>query len=78
MVTSRFIPTIMQYFKEGLRLEIRASDEDVRMYLEGQKSHLPKCVQENKELQDFMKTNIIAAANGMCVPILYTSGSAHL
>jgi Cdc6-like AAA superfamily ATPase len=65
--TSRFIPEITEKFDEGLRLEIRASNQDVQRYLDGYMSQLPRYVLRSSDLQDEIKTNIIKAVNGMCV-----------
>ena len=66
-VTSRFIPEITEKFNEGMRLEIRASDQDVQRYLDGHMSELPRCVLSSSDLQDEIKTGIIKAVDGMCV-----------
>ncbi|KAL5331136.1 hypothetical protein ACEPPN_000665 [Leptodophora sp. 'Broadleaf-Isolate-01'] len=63
--TSRFIPDITERFNEGLRLEIRASNQDVQRYLDGHLSQLPGCVLRSLDLQDEIKTNIIEAVDGM-------------
>ncbi|KFY31800.1 hypothetical protein V493_00783, partial [Pseudogymnoascus sp. VKM F-4281 (FW-2241)] len=63
--TSRFIPEIEVQFKNGMRLEIQASDHDVQRYLEGHMSELPTCVLRNSELQGEIKTAIVKAVNGM-------------
>ncbi|KAH0563314.1 hypothetical protein GP486_002120 [Trichoglossum hirsutum] len=65
MVTSRYIPTIMQEFEGSLQLEIRASDEDVQTYLYGQMSQLPQCVMKCESLQELVTKSIVSAANGM-------------
>jgi hypothetical protein len=48
--TSRFIPEITEEFNEGLRLEIRASNQDVQRYLDGYLSQLPGCVLRSLDL----------------------------
>jgi hypothetical protein len=72
-VTSRFIPDIDEKFKEGTRLEIRASNPDVQRYLDGHMSQLPGCVLRSSELQNEIKAEIIKAVDGMYVTsyILY-------
>jgi hypothetical protein len=65
--TSRFIPEITEKFDEGLRLEIRASNQDIQRYLDGYMSQLPGYVLRSSDLQDEIKTNIIKAVDGMCV-----------
>lgn len=46
-------------------LEIRASDQDVKRYLDGHISQLPGYVLRNSELQDGIKSHIIKAVDGM-------------
>ena len=65
--TSRFIPEIDEKFKESIRLEIRASKQDVQRYLDGHMLQLPGCVLRNSKLQDEIKAEIINAVNGMYV-----------
>ena len=65
MVTSRNIPDIIKEFKAALRLEIRASDEDVKRFVAGQVHRLPRCIQRDAALQNLMQDKIIEAANGM-------------
>jgi hypothetical protein len=65
MVTSRFIPDIEEKFKEALRLEVRASDEDVKKFVAGQMDRLPNVVQRNEELKDLVKNEITQAVDGM-------------
>ncbi|EDN96577.1 hypothetical protein SS1G_01503 [Sclerotinia sclerotiorum 1980 UF-70] len=48
-----------------LMLEIRASDQDVKRYLDGHISQLPGYVLRNSELQDGIKSHIIKAVDGM-------------
>jgi len=63
--TSRSIPDIMERFKEGVTLEIRACDKDVRNYLEGQISQSGSnfLKKYHKEIQD----EIAKAVDGMYV-----------
>ncbi|KAK2809089.1 hypothetical protein FQN50_004143 [Emmonsiellopsis sp. PD_5] len=70
-VTSRFIPKIVDQFKGNLRLEIRASNEDVVRYLESHMGQLQPFVQENRQLQEDIKAGISEAVDGMflLVPI---------
>jgi hypothetical protein len=67
MVTSRFIPHIENEFRLALRLEARASDEDVKRFVIGQMYRLPKCIQRDNELQRFVQDKIVEAADGMSV-----------
>jgi hypothetical protein len=65
MVTSRSIPNIAQGFQNAMQLEIRATGEDVRQYLEGQMFRLATCVTGNMRLQENITSGIIEAADGM-------------
>jgi hypothetical protein len=66
-VTSRFIPEFDEKFKESMRLEIRASNQDVHRYLDGHMSQLPGCVLRSSELQNEIKAEIVKAVDGMYV-----------
>ena len=66
--TSRLIPEITEKFEESASLEIRASDKDVRAYLDGHMSKLPAFVLRSSQLQEGIKNEIIKAVDGMYVP----------
>jgi Cdc6-like AAA superfamily ATPase len=63
--TSRFIPEITEKFNEGMRLEIRASNQDVQRYLDGHMSQLPTFVLNRPKLQEEITTEIVKAVEGM-------------
>ena len=65
LATSRFIPEIIAEFAGQPSIEIRATNADVRRYLESQMVDLPLCVQKNQSLQDTIITEIIKAVDGM-------------
>ena len=65
MVTSRFIPEIEEKFKEAPRLEVRASNEDVRKFVAGQIHRLPRVVRRDEELKDLVQDRIAQAVDGM-------------
>ena len=65
MMTSRFIPTEFHQFQEFLRLEIRASDDDVHRYVYGHMSDLTMSVQGNPKLQETIVKSIVDAVDGM-------------
>jgi len=73
MVTSRPIPHIVSSFPSGLTQEIRASESDIRRYLDSQMSRLPARVKNNQILQQTIVHGIVAAVDGMYVPsiVLY-------
>ncbi|KAF4613399.1 hypothetical protein G7Y89_g15488 [Cudoniella acicularis] len=63
--TSRPISSIEKEFEGNSKLEIRASKEDVRKYLNGRMFRLPGFVARSPELQEEIKTDIIKAVDGM-------------
>ncbi|RYP11922.1 hypothetical protein DL767_011214 [Monosporascus sp. MG133] len=63
--TSRYIPEITEMFSKSISLEIRASVEDVRRYVDAHISHLPSFVGRNPELQKEIQTGIVKAIDGM-------------
>jgi hypothetical protein len=63
--TSRRIASIEKEFEGNPKLEIRASEEDVRRYLEGHLSRLPGFVARSLELQEEIKMDIAKAVDGM-------------
>jgi uncharacterized membrane-anchored protein YjiN (DUF445 family) len=65
--TSRYIPEIAEKFKNSTALEIRASNEDVRKYLESHMNQLPKFVTDDAKLQEEVCTEIVEAVDGMYV-----------
>lgn len=65
--TSRFIPEIMDKFNDTARVEIRASPEDVRRYVDGHISQLSSFVSRSPELQTEIKDGIVKVVDGMYV-----------
>ena len=65
MATSRFIPELVQKFSLAPKLEIRASDSDVRLFIAGQMDLLPGFVQRSGELQKAIQIGISTAVDGM-------------
>jgi ankyrin repeat protein len=59
LVTSRPISSIEKEFEGNAILQIRASEEDVRSYLEGYMFRLPGFVVQSLELQEEIKTRIV-------------------
>ncbi|KAL8635529.1 MAG: hypothetical protein Q9228_006988 [Teloschistes exilis] len=50
-VTSRFLPEITSLSQSRLSIEVRATEGDVKRYLENHMAESPKCIQRNDELQ---------------------------
>jgi hypothetical protein len=65
MTTSRFMPDIVSEFKMALRLEMRASDDDVTRFIAGQIIRLPKCIQRDTTLQDLVQSRIVETVDDM-------------
>jgi hypothetical protein len=63
--TSRFNPEISKKFEQATHVEIRASDEDIQRYLEGQMHRLEPFIHQDQELQRKIKTEISSAVDGM-------------
>jgi hypothetical protein len=63
--TSRFIPEIKNEFERSILIEIRASDDDVQKYLDGNMSRLRPFVSRNSTLHEEIKTEITKAVDGM-------------
>ena len=66
--TSRPNHYIEREFKGCVSLEISASDEDVRKYLDGHMSQLPAFVLKRPDLQEEIKAKITEAVEGMYDP----------
>lgn len=65
MITSRYIPEIVEDFKDTILLKIRASHDDMRLFITGQLLRLPKCIQRDASLQTMVQDKIVEAADGM-------------
>ncbi|KAF6219464.1 hypothetical protein HO133_003931 [Letharia lupina] len=65
MTTSRYIPSLALNFHHPLCMDVRASPEDIRRYVEGHTSDLPKCVRESTGLQEAIATAIVDSVEGM-------------
>ncbi|KAI1330273.1 ankyrin repeat protein [Xylariaceae sp. FL0255] len=75
--TSRFIPDVTERFAEATIIEIRATESDIRRYLEGHISELPRLVATQPDLQDEIMTSITMAVEGMYVNLKrYVTGCA--
>jgi hypothetical protein len=72
LVTSRPIANLEHEFENATHLEIHASDEDIKRYLEAQIERQPQLARHIKAdptLRDAILNNIIKKANGMYVPV---------
>jgi len=69
--TSRAIPEITKLFPTSMTLEIRASPDDIGMYLDDNMDRLPTFVVRNPALQNDIKSCIIKSTGGMCVNLVF-------
>ncbi|KAK8126836.1 uncharacterized protein PG998_002595 [Apiospora kogelbergensis] len=65
LATSRSIPDIDEKFKDSPRLEVRASDIDIRRYVKGHISELRAIDTENGDFEDEIVSRITEAVDGM-------------
>jgi hypothetical protein len=63
--TSRFIPEVTERFQQGLRLEIRATEQDIQRYLQGHVDELPRFVRRDPVLQREISSAIVESIDGM-------------
>ena len=71
LVTSRHIPAIEHEFEKAARLEIYASDDDVRSYAETRIEEQPQLIRHIKvdpTLRSLILDTIVKKASGMYVP----------
>jgi hypothetical protein len=69
-VTSRFLPEISEKFKDDTKLEIRASEEDVKAFLDYRMSPRRAFIRNNLSLQEEIKVESVRAVDGMFVKSL--------
>jgi hypothetical protein len=55
----------MNIFKDSVRLEIHAREEDVRTYLDHQMSPQRAFLRKNQALQEEIKMRVLEVVNGM-------------
>jgi nucleoside phosphorylase len=65
--TSRFIPEITNHFKRSIALEVRASDGDMRRYLESRISHAESRIFQRPNIKEEIEAGIIKIADGVYV-----------
>ncbi|KAF2818132.1 ankyrin, partial [Ophiobolus disseminans] len=63
--TSRFVPYVEDALRPAIRLEVKASNEDLKQFVVGQICRLPRCVQRDKALQDLVQERVVEAVDGM-------------
>lgn len=65
--TSRPIPDIRHLFKTAMPLEIKATAEDIELYVAAHTLLLPGFVRRSNELQEEIRSAIVQSVQGMCV-----------
>ncbi|GIJ89202.1 hypothetical protein Asppvi_008132 [Aspergillus pseudoviridinutans] len=65
LATSRHAFDTKSRFQDCLSLTIRASDEDIRLYLQNHMTRLPPFARDNPHFLDHIKDNIVQASNGV-------------
>ena len=81
LITSRYIRDIENEFKDAACLEIRASDEDIKSYLETRiEGQLPlaRYTKVNHPLRNDILNTIVEKASGMYVPARSSFKSLHI
>lgn len=76
--TSRFIQHIESKFQKATRLEIRANETDVELYLQGKLQDCQSLSSQNVSLRERIKHAIAKAVDGMYVPALGHQTSAQV
>jgi ankyrin repeat protein len=66
LVTSRINDTIAKFFETALCLEIRANEDDIKSYIDGQMSRLPSDILDEK-LRDRIRREVVESIDGMYV-----------
>ena len=65
MTTSRYIPSLAQDLQNSLCIDIRASPDDIRIYVQGHISDLANCVRRDNGLQETIADSIANVVEGM-------------
>jgi Cdc6-like AAA superfamily ATPase len=65
LFTSRLIPKISLKLQSTPTLEVRASEQDVRRFMDGQIPRLPNFIQRDEKLKDTIQDEIVKAVDGM-------------
>jgi hypothetical protein len=67
MATSRFIKVIEEEVKPATRIEVRASEEDVKKFVAGQMYRIRGVVKNDIKLEDLVRDKIAQTVDGMSV-----------
>ncbi|KAI0014852.1 ankyrin repeat-containing domain protein [Xylariomycetidae sp. FL0641] len=64
-LTSRNYPHILEALGKAIQIEVKATPEEVRLYLNNHRHEFPTIARKNPEIQDRIKDTIVQAVNGM-------------
>ncbi|KAL8648358.1 MAG: hypothetical protein Q9210_005039 [Variospora velana] len=70
MVTSRNIPSIERMFRSDLHLQIRATDQDVKLFIEShidQQAELSDLLEDHEDVRSMISAKVVEKSNGMSV-----------
>lgn len=65
LITSRNIHKISHLFKNNPNIEVRANEDDIKLYITSQMDSLAYCIQNDKTLQTDVLNKVAEAAGGM-------------
>ncbi|KAK4696453.1 hypothetical protein P7C71_g1460, partial [Lecanoromycetidae sp. Uapishka_2] len=75
LITTRPDPSIVSEFIDTPRLEVRASEADIRKYVQEDMNRLPPCVQEDSGLQLKILDGLVKSVDGMYVNVTLSNWS---
>ncbi|EGP83993.1 uncharacterized protein MYCGRDRAFT_48791, partial [Zymoseptoria tritici IPO323] len=65
LATSRHVPLIEEIFADDQKIEIRASEEDIRRYVKGRLAEMDKDIQNRDDVMARVVNEVIETADGM-------------
>jgi hypothetical protein len=65
LFTSRHITEVAELLNSDPSLEIRATQDDVMKYIDGQMHRLPRCIRLDEKLRELVRTEVARAVDGM-------------
>ena len=65
LATSRPLPQILRHFSGCISKPVRATDEDIRRYIDSQMHRMREFVQRDESLKEEIKTKIVTAVEGV-------------
>lgn len=65
LITSRNIHEVSHMFKYNANLEVRANEDDIKLYVTSQVYNMAHCIQKDENLRNDVLNKVAEAANGM-------------